>query len=141
MKIAVATDDGTLIRKGHFGASRYYKIIEILNGEIVSSELRHKPSVDSGDKSHAHGEAGPILELLKDCSLFMGCSMGKKSAAAITAEQIDCIVTEFETVDMAVENYLKQADQGFKIYDADTGKFISCQEREKKMGPAQIGHI
>jgi len=134
MKIAVATDDGAWVRKGHFGSSRYYKIIEILNGEIVSRELRRNPFAETDDENHSHGQADTILDLLEDCSLLIGRSMGKKSAAAITSNQVDCIVTKFETVDVAVENYLKQADQGFKVYDADAGKFISCRDREMKMG-------
>lgn len=136
MKIAVATDDGILVRKGHFGASRYYKIVEILTGEIVSNELRRNSSVDSGDEGHSHGEADSILELLKDCSLFIGRSMGKKSVIAITARQIDCIITKFETVDIAIDSYLKEDGKKFKFYDADAGKFISCQARAIKMGLA-----
>lgn len=134
MKIAVATDDGALIRKDHFGSSRYYQIIEILNGEIVNRELRRNPHAETDDEGHSHGQVGPVLELLEDCSLFIGRSMGKKSVAAIAARHIDCILTKFETVDSAIDNYLRGADQGFKFYDADVGKFISCQAREIKMG-------
>ncbi len=134
MKIAVATDDGASIRKNHFGSSRYYQIIEILNGEIINRELRRNPHTETKDDGHPHGESGPILELLEDCSLFIGRSMGKKSVAAISAKRIDCIVTKFETIDGAVNNYLNGADRGFKFYDADAGKFISCQKRELKIG-------
>ncbi|RLC28386.1 MAG: hypothetical protein DRH32_09200 [Deltaproteobacteria bacterium] len=134
MKIAVATDDGASIKKNHFGSSRYYQIIEILNGEIISRELRRNPHTETKDKDHhPHGESGPILELLADCSLFIGRSMGKKSVAAISAKRIDCIITKFEMIDDAVNNYLNGADQGFKFYDAEAGKFISCQERELKI--------
>ncbi len=134
MKIAVATDDGKLVRKDHFGSSRYFQIIEILNGEIANWELRRNPYTETDDTGHSHGQAGSILDLLEDCSLFMGGSMGKKSVAAITAKQIDCVITNLETVDLALDTYLKGADQGFKYYDADSKKFISCREREMKLG-------
>jgi predicted Fe-Mo cluster-binding NifX family protein len=134
MKIAVATANGKLIRKGHFGSSRYFQIIEILNGEIVNRELRRNPYTETDDTNHSHGQAGPILDLLGDCSLFMGRSMGKKSVAAITAKQIDCVITKLETVELALATYLKEADQEFKFYDTDSRKFISCREREMKMG-------
>ena len=134
MKIAVATDDGESIRKNHFGSSRYYQIIEILNGEIIKKELRRNPFAETDDESHSHGQADTILDLLEDCSLFIGRSMGKKSVAVITARQIDCIITKFETVDIAVDRYLEGDGREFKFYDADAGKFISCQAREMKMG-------
>ena len=89
---------------------------------------------ETDDGSHSHSQTAPILDLLGDCSLFMGGSMGKKSVAAITAKQIDCVITNLETVDLALDTYLKAADQEFKFYDADSKKFISCREREMKLG-------
>jgi len=56
----VATDDGTLIRKGHFGSSRYYQNIEILNGEIVNKELRRNPYAETDGEGQFHGQVGPI---------------------------------------------------------------------------------
>lgn len=133
MKVAIGTDDGKTIRKGHFGSSRYYRVIEILNGEIAGMELRANPHVESENANGHHGEAGKVLDLLKDCSLFIAGSMGKKSSSEITAKHIDCIITEFKTVDLAVSKYLQGETEGFKFYDADSGKFTSCLEREKKI--------
>ena len=48
MKIAIGTDDKKTIRKGHFGESRYYLVIEILNAQIVGEESREKPYLESG---------------------------------------------------------------------------------------------
>ncbi len=133
MKIAIGTDDGKTIREGHFGSSRYYRIIEILNGEITGSELRGNPHVKIENDSGHHGETGKVVDLLKDCSLFIAGSMGKKSSSEITAKHIDCIITKFKTVDLAVLKYLQGKNEGFKFYDADSGKFTSCSEREKKI--------
>jgi predicted Fe-Mo cluster-binding NifX family protein len=77
MKIAVGTDDGKTIRKGHFGSSRYYRIVEILNGEIASKELRRNSYVEAENATRHHGQSRQILDLLKDCSLFIAGSMGK----------------------------------------------------------------
>jgi hypothetical protein len=79
MKIAIGTDDGKTIRKGHFGSSRYYRIVEILNGEITGSELRGNPNVEAENATGHHGQAEKIIDLLKDCSLYIAGSMGKKS--------------------------------------------------------------
>ena len=48
MKIAIGTDDKKTIRKGHFGESRYYLVIEIINAQIVGKELRENPYLESG---------------------------------------------------------------------------------------------
>jgi len=137
MKIAIATDDGNTIRKGHFGSSRYYRIIEILNGEITGRELRGNSPVGNENATGHHSQAQKIIDLLKDCSLFIAGSMGKKSSSEITARHIDCIITELKTVDLAVSRYLQGENEGFKFYDADSGKFTSCLEREKNMGLGQ----
>jgi len=133
MKIAIATDDGKTIRKGHFGSSRYYQVIEILNGEINGRELRTNPHVEIENTTGHHGEAGKIVALLKDCGLFIAGSMGKKCSSEISAKHIDCIITIFKTVDFAVSKYLLGENEGFKFYDADSEEFISCSEREKKI--------
>ena len=138
MKIAIGTDDGNIIRKGHFGSSRYYRIVEILNGEITGKELRSNSYVEAENATGPHGQSRQIIDLLKDCSLFIAHSMGKKSSSEITARHIDCIITEFKTVDLAVSKYLQGENEGFKFYDADSGKFISCLEREKKIGLGQF---
>lgn len=138
MKIAIGTDDGKTIRKGHFGSSRYYRIVEILNGEITGRELRSNSYVEAKNATGHHGQARQIIDLLKDCSLFIAGSMGKKSSSEITAKHIDCIITRFKTVDLAVSRYLQGENEGFKVYDADSDKFISCLEREKKIGLGQF---
>ena len=138
MKIAVGTDDGKTIRKGHFGSSRYYRIVEILNGEIASKELRRNSYVEAENATRHHGQSRQLLDLLKDCSLFIAGSMGKKSSSGITARHIDCIITKFKTVDLAVSKYMQGENEGFKVYDADSEKFISCLEREKKIGSGQL---
>ena len=138
MKIAIGTDDGKTIRKGHFGSSRYYRIVEILNGEISGMELRSNSYVKAENAGGHHGQTGKIIDLLKDCSLFIAGSMGKKSSSEITARHVDCIITKFKTIDLAVSKYLQGENEGFKVYDADSEKFIPCLKREKKMGLGQF---
>jgi len=125
MKIAIGTDDGKIIRKGHFGASTYYQIIEMLNGQMVGKELRKNPYVGIEYTNKSHNQSEQIIDLLNDCSLFIARSMGKKSIAEIAAHHIDCIITTSETVDLAFSNYLSGKKDGFKFYDIDSGKFIS----------------
>ena len=130
MKIAIGTDDKKTIRKGHFGESRYYLVIEILNAQIVSEESRENPYLESGKAKKSHGQPNEIVSLLYDCSLFMARSMGKKSLTEISSRKIDCIFTNIDDIDRAVSLYLDGKLEGFKYYDPDEKKFILCSQRK-----------
>lgn len=127
MKLAVGTDDQKTIRRGHFGESKYYLIYEILNGEIYSKNWRINPF--AAGKEHQHGQAKNIMELLHDCQIFMGRSMGKKSLPQIVAKNIDAIITSIENIEEAVTSYLNGKDEYFKYYNAETGEFCDCVMR------------
>lgn len=45
MKIAIGTDDRKTLRKDHFGGSRYFAVIEILNAEVMGREIWDDPHV------------------------------------------------------------------------------------------------
>lgn len=130
MKIAVGTDDKKTIRKGHFGESRYYHVIKILNAQIVGEELRENPYLESGKAKKSHGQSEEIISLLHDCSLFMARSMGKKSLAEISSRKIDCIFTNIDDIDRAVSLYLDGKLEEFKYYDPDEKDFILCSQRK-----------
>jgi predicted Fe-Mo cluster-binding NifX family protein len=130
MKIAIGTDDKKTIRKGHFGESRLYLVIEILNAQIVGKELRENPYLESGKAKKNHGQPEEIVSLLHDCSLFMARSMGKKSLTEISSRKIDCIFTNIDDIDRAVSLYLDGKLEGFKYYDPDEKDFILCSQRK-----------
>ncbi len=129
MKIAIGTDDKKMIRKGHFGQSLHYLIIEFLNGEIVSREFRQNADATSEHGQYHHGEAEKILELLSDCSLFMAKRMGKTSLAKLADHGIDCIITAIDPIDRAVEQYLYGRDEAFQYYDGRKETLIPCSQR------------
>ena len=128
MKLAVSTDDKKTVCKNYFEASRNYLVFESLNGEIVSEELRENPYT-SVNKLNNHGQTDRILDLLKDCSLFLGKRMEKKSLAQIASQNIDVIITTIENVDEAVSSYLESKLEYFQYHDLKTGQFISCTNR------------
>jgi predicted Fe-Mo cluster-binding NifX family protein len=129
MKIAIGTDDKETIRKGHFGQSRHYLIIEFLNGEIVSREYRRNPDATGEHGKYHQDQANKILELLSDCSLFMAKRMGKTALAKLAARGIDCIITEIDPIDQAVEQYLYGSDEAFQFYDGRKATLIPCSQR------------
>ena len=127
MKIAIGTDDKITIRRAHFGESKYYLICEILNGEIVSKTIRENPHVCTGE--HAHGQANKIMDLLPDCQLIIGRSMGAKSLEQIAEKKIEVIITKLENIEEAISLYLNSKDEHFKYYNDETGKFCNCADR------------
>ena len=128
MKLAVCTTDKRTICKDHFGESTNYLVFEILNGKIVSEELRRNPYYGV-NKLNNHGQSEKILDLLKDCTLFLGKSMRKKSLANIRSQNIDIIITTIENVDEAVSSYLESKLEYFQYYDIKSKRFITCTNR------------
>jgi predicted Fe-Mo cluster-binding NifX family protein len=129
MKIAIGTDDKKMIRNGHFCQSRYYLVIEFFNGEIVSREYRRSPYNVNKKRQHYQRRVEKILELLGDCSLFMAKSMRKTSLARLTDRGIDCIISEIELIEQAIELYLYGGDEAFQYYDARKEALSPCSER------------
>ncbi len=129
MKIAVGTDDHETIRKDHFGESRRYRVLEVLNAEVVGKEWRESAHIMLENGRARHGQSQRIIELLQDCSLFMGRSFGKRSLQMIKSRGIDCIITSIENIDRAVSSYLDGQDEGFHYYDKKSKAFSPCAER------------
>lgn len=69
MKIAIGTDDDKTISDRYFGQSRYFKVLEFLNGELVSQERRDNPFAEKVDPGNCPDQTDQIVALLKDCSL------------------------------------------------------------------------
>jgi len=124
MKIAIGSDNKKLIRKKHFGESRFYIVFEIENNEILSREIRENITYE-GDE-HGHGQSGEVMKLLSDCSVFMARSMGKKSMQNISKKGIKCIISYIEDIEEAVKAYISEDGQSFKFFDIETDSLISC---------------
>jgi predicted Fe-Mo cluster-binding NifX family protein len=132
VKIAVGTDDKRTIHKGHFGDSRHYLVIEILNAQIVAKDLRDNANV-KGEKAEArHGQSVLIIELLGDCALFMAKRFGKSSVQEISSRGIDCITTNIEDIDQAVSFYLDGKVEAFSYYDPGANDYLKCSQRPYK---------
>ena len=129
MKIAIGTDDKKTIRSGHFGQSLFYRILELINGEIVSEEYRENVHVLGAENRLPHAQVEKILDLLKDCSLFMAKNMGKASLVKLAAHQVDCILTDIDSIDEALTEYLYGKEDAFRYYDPRKGEVIPCSQR------------
>ena len=124
MKIAIATDDLKTIRSGHFGESKYYRIFTIENDRIVHEEVRENPYVKNDD--HEHGQAKNIMQLLKDCDLFLARGMGMHSIPKLLRKGKKPVITKTNDISEALGNLLNKQFAEFKCIDENTMKFIPC---------------
>ncbi len=119
MKIAAVTDDGTRI-SAHFGRATSYLVVTAEDGEVVSEELRDKPS-PHGQHGHEHGHEhgrdhgdgdgratrhAAMVDPIRDCQVVLARGMGRRAHdALVEAGLTPLIVTEASIAD-AVRAYL-----------------------------------
>lgn len=130
MKIAIGTDDGKSVRKGHFAESRLFQVFTVLNGQIAGSEYRDSAAKTPGEPADP-GQTHNRADLLKDCDIYLGRSMDRASMEKLTARHVDCILTDYESIQDTVERFLQGEDQGFWFFDEDTDTLRPCRERRK----------
>jgi predicted DNA-binding protein (UPF0251 family)/predicted Fe-Mo cluster-binding NifX family protein len=107
--IALPTEDGTTLCQ-HFGRARYYKIVEITDGKVVSTELRDKfahvcgdPKMDSGlTHEEVHGR---LAEAAHGCETVIAGGMGQGAKDALTAAGMKVIQTDMVNLDDIVAAY------------------------------------
>jgi predicted DNA-binding protein (UPF0251 family)/predicted Fe-Mo cluster-binding NifX family protein len=101
--IALPTEDGTTLCQ-HFGRARYYKVVEIADGKVVSSELRDKfahvcgdPKMDSG---LTHEEVHKRLaDAAHGCETVIAGGMGQGAMDALKAAGMKVIQTDMVSLD------------------------------------------
>jgi predicted Fe-Mo cluster-binding NifX family protein len=141
MKIAIGTDDQESIRKGYFGDSRYYLILEVRNAAVAGREWREDPDATRSKSNGHNGQPQRIIMFLGDCSIFLGGSFKEKFLQEISSRGIDCFLTEIEDINKAVSSYLDGQDEGFQYYDKEKKTFIPCSQRSlsKVEKPLHLG--
>ncbi|WP_456409352.1 NifB/NifX family molybdenum-iron cluster-binding protein [Caldithrix abyssi] len=126
MKIAVGTDDLSGIRSGHFGESRFFKIFTVENGQIMTQEIRGNPFIVSQGEGHEHGQAKNIMQLLKDCDVFLARSMGMHSIPKLVEKGKKPMITRINSIDEAIGRLLSEQYGDFKCFNAQSMKFMPC---------------
>ncbi len=110
MRIAVATDDGKVVRFGHFGDAEMYHIYDYDGAEFKLVEVRENPYTDEKLGITNHNDprkAGLIHTLLSDCQVFIGHSMGMKNRKLLEEKGIRMIALKKKGV--PIEEALKLA--------------------------------
>ena len=121
MKIAVASDDKTTVRKGHFGKARFYLVFEVDGNRIVAEELRENPI---GADEETHGRASQVLKMLPDCDVLIGRSMGRHSVPKLLENGKTPLLCLLEDAQACVDAYLNGERQHFLVWDEEKQKFV-----------------
>ena len=121
MKIAAITDDGKTI-SAHFGRAPYYLVCTVEDGKIAHSELRDKvghrqfanqPHEEEADpRGHGFGAGSAarhssMIAAITDCEALLVRGMGRGAYIALQEADIRPIVTDIESIEEAVQAYLR----------------------------------
>ncbi len=112
MKIAAVTSDGVTIHS-HFGQAPFYEVLTIEDSKIIARERRDKPSHQHGaqHEEHHHGggdtHAAGMAQVISDCQVLLARGMGQPAFVSLQSAGIQPILTELQTIDEAVEAYLR----------------------------------
>jgi len=111
MKVAFATVDGERINDDHFGQSPMFVVLKLDGSKVIEKEVRKNPYADS----HIHARVDEILEVVGDCKVWVGKSMGKGSMKKLVELGYHPILTEAETLNEALSDVLKRLSPDGKL--------------------------
>jgi predicted Fe-Mo cluster-binding NifX family protein len=108
-RVALPTDDGTTLCQ-HFGRAHYYKVVEITDGEVVSTELRDKFAHVCGDafldSGLPHEEVHKRLaDAAHGCDTVIAGGMGRGAMDVLLASGLKVVQTDMSSLDEIVEAY------------------------------------
>jgi predicted Fe-Mo cluster-binding NifX family protein len=130
MKLAIATDDKQTIPRGHFGESRYFCIVGILDHRLFTEECRPNPGPDHGMSRKSER----ILELLQDCDAFVGRGFGARSFARVARERKQMLLTTHERIEDAVRDVRDRNLGRFRQFDPGAGRFVAMEKTPPPRG-------
>ena len=101
--IAIGTKDGELVNDDHFGQSKTFSIFKFEENGFVKIEERENPHYGK----HIHAKVEDILEIIGDCKIWIGKSMGKGSMRKLKELNYVTFLTTKDTTSEAIEEFLK----------------------------------
>ena len=99
--IAIGVENERKMWEDHFGEAPYFDIYDMTGSRI---ETRINPYGEFGDQEKKHGDPQQIIQLLSDCSVFIGCSLGK--VAKIREKGYEAVITTETDPLVALDAYL-----------------------------------
>lgn len=108
MKIAAASNDGTTI-SAHFGRARYYVVVTVEDGVVVSREQRDRSASARDVQGTAPGSPThheQALATIADCQVALAREMGSGMYQQLRQAGIRPILTDVVDIDAAVSAFL-----------------------------------
>lgn len=107
-KAAFATNDG-ITTFAHLGRAKYFEIIEVKDGSILSRERREKPDFHSGHHHHHnnHDEKhNKIFSIVADCDYIVAGGMGYGIYDFLSSRGKRAIVTTEKNIEDALNSLI-----------------------------------
>ena len=124
MKLAIGTNDKETLSKKHFGESRYFCVVDILNAKRYTDECR----VNRVPEHNISGKRLRILEELKDCDALVGRSFGAGVLRNAVKTHTQIILTTLGRIDEAVNALIAGSLGQFRQFDPQKRKFVPMEE-------------
>jgi len=105
MKIAIASDDKKTI-SNHFGRALGFVVFDITDGKVISKDYRENIGKNSGECGSCDHQA--MINNVKDCEIVISYGMGQRIFSDLIRSGIMPIVTEENTVDEALKQFLRK---------------------------------
>ena len=120
MKIAAITDDGKTISQ-HFGRARYYLVVTVEDGKVLTQERRDKAghhtfaphettephaSGPHGFDSASRNRHGQMLATIQDCQVVLAGGMGMGMQRNLEEVGIRPVLTDMQDIQEAVQAFL-----------------------------------
>jgi predicted Fe-Mo cluster-binding NifX family protein len=106
MLIAIASDDEKTISH-HFGRASGFVVIDVRNGKEESRSYRKNIGRNSGECGSCDHAA--MIRNIKDCGYVISHGMGRRIFEDLSGSGIKAIVTDEESVDVAVAGFMKNS--------------------------------
>jgi predicted Fe-Mo cluster-binding NifX family protein len=106
--IAIPTDDGTTI-SSHLGQARFFLVVSLEDGKVLSSERREKVSHTHQD--HAHDDSDQthpgkaMFETIRDCQVLIAGGMGSPAFERAKSMGMETYLTREKQIDAAMQAY------------------------------------
>ncbi len=130
MRIAVTYDNGEVFQ--HFGHTEKFKVYEVEDGKVVSSEV-------IGSNGSGHGALAGLLAG-KDINVLICGGIGGGAMAALDENGIEVLAGASGNTDAAVEAYLKGELESTGVNCDHHGEGHSCGDHEEGGHCGHHGH-
>lgn len=119
--VAIGTNDGETVSRGHFGMSGWYVLYEIRDGAVERQWKVTNPYADP--ERHRHAETSDIMGVLDGVDVCIGRQMGRKSPPIIRRYGRIPLRTRAESIRECIEGFLGGKKALFEEFSVEQGQW------------------